>query len=35
VYGVLKLTLHPDRYDWEFIPVGENSQTDKGTTLCH
>jgi len=34
-YGVLKLTLHPDRYDWEFIPVGENGQSDTGTSLCH
>jgi hypothetical protein len=35
VYGVLKLTLHPDRYDWQFVPAGENSQGDRGTQLCH
>jgi acid phosphatase type 7 len=34
-FGVLKLTLHADRYDWEFIPVAGKSFTDKGTTRCH
>jgi hypothetical protein len=34
-FGVLKLTLHPDRYDWQFIPVGNNTFTDQGTTTCH
>jgi hypothetical protein len=33
-YGVLKLTLKPDRYDWQF--VGETGTVyDSGTTLCH
>jgi hypothetical protein len=33
-FGVLKLTLRSDRYDWEF--VGENGTVyDSGTTLCH
>jgi Calcineurin-like phosphoesterase len=32
-FGVLKLTLEVDRYDWEFIPVsGEN---DRGSDTCH
>jgi len=33
--GVLKLTLRPDGYDWEFIPVAGSSFTDSGSTNCH
>lgn len=35
VYGVLKLTLYPDRYDWQFVPVAGQSYTDAGSTPCH
>jgi PKD repeat protein len=34
-YGVLKLTLHADRYDWEFVAVAGSTLTDKGTGGCH
>ena len=44
-HGVLKLTLSPGSYHWEFIPVGytlavgqtppEYSHTDSGTGSCH
>jgi hypothetical protein len=34
-FGVLKLTLYPDRYDWEFIPVEGAVFTDSGSTTCH
>lgn len=34
-YGVLKLTLHPTSYDWEFIPVAGSTFTDSGSTSCH
>jgi hypothetical protein len=34
-YGVLKLTLHADSYDWEFIPVAGSTFTDSGSTPCH
>ena len=34
-FGVIKLTLHPDRYDWQFVPVAGKTFTDSGTTLCH
>jgi Calcineurin-like phosphoesterase len=34
-YGVLKLTLRADGYDWEFIPVAGSSFTDRGSTSCH
>jgi len=34
-YGVLKLTLHPTSYDWEFIPVAGKTFTDSGTGNCH
>lgn len=34
-FGVLKLTLHADGYDWEFIPVEGQTFTDKGSAKCH
>jgi hypothetical protein len=33
-YGVLKLTLHPHGYDWEFIPEPGKSFHDSGTGAC-
>lgn len=33
-FGVFKMTLHPDRYDWEFIPVEGETFTDRGTDTC-
>jgi hypothetical protein len=32
-FGVLKLTLMADAYDWEFIPV--SGPADRGTGRCH
>jgi len=34
-HGLLKLVLHPNSYQWEFIPVAGQSFTDKGTGQCH
>jgi 3',5'-cyclic AMP phosphodiesterase CpdA len=34
-FGVIKLTLHPDRYDWQFVPVAGETFADSGTTYCH
>lgn len=34
-YGVLKLTLRPDGYDWEFLPVPGSDYTDSGSNPCH
>jgi hypothetical protein len=34
-FGVFKMTLHDDGYDWEFIPVEGESFTDKGSAKCH
>jgi hypothetical protein len=34
-YGVLKLTLHPTSYDWQFVPVAGKPFTDSGTTSCY
>ena len=34
-YGVLKLTLHPESYDWKFVPEAGKSFTDSGTEKCH
>ena len=33
-WGVLRLTLHPANYDWEFLPVA-GDVTDSGSTPCH
>jgi chitodextrinase len=34
-YGILKLTLHPSSYDWQFVPRSGSTFTDSGTTACH
>ncbi len=34
-WGVMKFTLHPDSYDWKFLPVAGKTFTDSGTTACH
>lgn len=34
-FGVLKLTLHAQSYDWQFVPISGQSFTDAGTTQCH
>jgi hypothetical protein len=34
-FGVLKLTLAPGKYDWEFIPVEGKSFRDSGSAMCH
>jgi hypothetical protein len=34
-HGVLKLTLNPDGYTWEFLPVAGASFTDSGSGTCH
>jgi hypothetical protein len=33
-YGVLKLTLRPAHYDWEFVPVAGQTFTDTGSAFC-
>lgn len=33
-YGVLKLTLHPTSYDWNFIPQAGKTFTDSGSASC-
>ena len=34
-YGVLMLTLHPNSYDWKFVPEAGKTFTDSGSGLCH
>jgi hypothetical protein len=34
-FGVLKLALHSESYDWEFIPVAGGQFTDSGKGACH
>jgi hypothetical protein len=33
-YGVLKLTLRPEGYQWRFIPVEGETFTDSGSARC-
>jgi hypothetical protein len=34
-FGVLRLTLRPDAYDWRFLPEGSTSFSDTGSASCH
>jgi hypothetical protein len=34
-FGVLKLTLHPNGWDWEFVPVAGQTFSDAGSGTCH
>lgn len=34
-FGVLKLILRENGYDWQFIPVEGSTFTDSGSTECH
>ena len=34
-YGVLKLTLGPGTYSWDFIPVDGKSYANRGSGTCH
>ena len=29
------MTLRPDGYDWQFVPVAGKTFTDSGTAACH
>ncbi|KOV81483.1 DNRLRE domain-containing protein [Nocardia sp. NRRL S-836] len=33
--GVLKLTLHSNSFDWQFVPESGKTYADSGTTNCH
>jgi acid phosphatase type 7 len=33
-FGVIKFTLRPKTYDWEFIPIKGQTFKDKGTGTC-
>jgi hypothetical protein len=34
-FGVLRLTLHSDGYDWRFAPEAGKTFSDSGSTGCH
>lgn len=34
-YGILKLNLYSERYEWRFVPVAGEKFTDSGSTRCH
>jgi len=33
-WGILRLTLHPGSYDWEFVPVAGRAFRDTGSAQC-
>ncbi len=33
--GVLKLTLHPTSYEWQFVPEAGKTYSDSGSDSCH
>jgi len=35
VFGVLKLSLRSDSYEWKFVRAAGKAFTDSGTTSCH
>ena len=34
-WGVLKLTLHPTSYSWQFVPAAGGTLHDAGSAPCH
>jgi hypothetical protein len=34
-FGILKLSLHPTTYDWQFVPEAGKTFTDTGTGYCY
>ena len=34
-FGVLRMELHPQGYDWRFLPVAGRTFTDSGSAGCH
>ena len=34
-FGVLALTLHPNSYEWRFVPEAGKTFTDTGAGVCH
>ena len=34
IWGILKLTLHDERYDWNFVTVGDHGEVDTGSAAC-
>ena len=34
-HGVIKVTLRPNAYDWEFVPVAGGAFRDSGSGRCH
>jgi hypothetical protein len=34
-YGILKLTLRSEGYNWRFVPVVGETFTDTGSARCH
>jgi hypothetical protein len=34
-FGILKLTLQPEGYEWRFVPVDDKGYTDSGWDGCH
>jgi hypothetical protein len=35
MYGILKLDLHQNGYDWQFVPISGGTFQDFGSRVCH
>ena len=33
-HGVIRFTLHPTSYDWQFVPIAGQTFTDSGSSSC-
>lgn len=33
-FGILKVTLHPTGYDWQFMPIAGSTLNDNGSSTC-
>jgi hypothetical protein len=34
-FGVLRLALYADHYEWQIIPATGGEFSDRGSTFCH
>ena len=34
-FGILRLRLRPDTYEWEFVPIAGQTFADRGLGVCH
>lgn len=34
-FGILRIRLRPNTYDWDFVPISGQTFTDRGVGVCH